>query len=157
MAGRLEHSRNRFPELADWISDFPGFGDFPRLPARRPAFGRHIIPIEVTRGEAEYVLKAELPGMDPDDDISITVDGDTLIVSAEHEESSETKDHSEFRYGSFVRTVRLPQAITAEDVRAEYADGVLTVRAAMPKPREAGARTVPVTRAAGPAGGGEAP
>ncbi|MFE1441089.1 hypothetical protein [Streptomyces sp. NPDC058739] len=73
MAGRLEHSRNRFPELTDWFSDFPGFGDFPRIPAWRSAPGRHIIPIEVTRGEGEYVLRAELPGMDPDKDITLTV------------------------------------------------------------------------------------
>ncbi|WTQ32266.1 Hsp20/alpha crystallin family protein [Streptomyces virginiae] len=44
--------------------------------------------------------------MDPDKDIQITVEGDTLTVSAEHTESKEEKDHSEFRYGSSQRAVR---------------------------------------------------
>ncbi|MFE1228521.1 Hsp20/alpha crystallin family protein [Streptomyces sp. NPDC058745] len=103
----------------------------------------------MTSGEGRYVLKAELPGVDPDEDITITVDGDVLRVSAEHEESSETKDHSEIHYGSFERAVRLPEVIDPEDVKAEYADGVLTVSLALRQPQESRSRTVPVTRARG--------
>lgn len=132
-----------FPEVRDW------FGDFPRFPMWRTALGRHAIPIEVTSGEGRYVLKAELPGMDPDKDITITVDGDVLKVSAEREESTETKDHSEFRYGSFERAVRLPETIDPKDVTAEYADGILTVSVTVRQPRESRSRTIPVTRPEG--------
>ncbi|GEB57448.1 Hsp20/alpha crystallin family protein [Streptomyces gardneri] len=146
MSTGMERRRSFFPEFPD-VRDW--FGDLPRFPMWRTAFERHVIPIEVTSGEGRYVLKAELPGVDPDEDITITVDGDVLTVSAEHEESSETKDHSEFRYGSFERAVRLPEVIDPEDVKAEYADGVLTVSVAVRQPQESRARTVPVTRAGG--------
>ncbi|MGW5781651.1 Hsp20/alpha crystallin family protein [Streptomyces sp. NPDC003863] len=132
-----------FPDVRDW------FGDFPRMATWRTGFGRHAIPIEVASGEEQYMLRAELPGMDPDKDITITVEGDMLKVSAEHEESSETKDHSEFRYGSFERAVRLPEAIDPKDVKAEYADGILTVRVAVRQPQELRSHTIPVTRAGG--------
>ncbi|MFF6772873.1 Hsp20/alpha crystallin family protein [Streptomyces sp. NPDC012637] len=143
MSSDMERRRSffpDFPDVRDWFSDLP-------RPVWRTAFGRHTIPLEVATGEGQYVLKAELPGVDPDKDITITVDGDILTVSAEHEESSETKDHSEFRYGSFERAVRLPQTIDAGDVKAEYADGILTVSVAFRQPQETRSRTVPVTRA----------
>ncbi|MFE0699664.1 Hsp20/alpha crystallin family protein [Streptomyces sp. NPDC058872] len=146
MSTDMERRRSRFPEFPD-VRDW--FGDLPRFPMWRTAFGRHAIPIEVTSGEGRYVLKAELPGVDPDKDITITVDGDVLTVSAEHEESSETKDHSEFRYGSFERVVRLPETIDPEDVKAEYTDGILTVSVSIRQPRESRSHTVPVTRAGG--------
>ncbi|MGY4387871.1 Hsp20/alpha crystallin family protein [Streptomyces virginiae] len=57
------------------------------------------------------------PGMDPDKDIQITVEGDTLTVSAEHTESKEEKDHSEFRYGSSQRAVRVPMPAAPEKSR----------------------------------------
>lgn len=152
MAAEMERRRNPFPDFPD-LREW--FGDFARLPAWRSGFGRHAIPIEVTSGDGEFVLKAELPGMDPDKDITITVDGDVLTVSAEHEESSTTKDHSEFRYGSFERVVRLPQTIDPEEVKAEYTDGILTVSVPVHRPPEGGSRTIAVTRGSG--SGGAAP
>ncbi|MEU0133177.1 Hsp20/alpha crystallin family protein [Streptomyces sp. NPDC006296] len=143
MASDMERRSGIFPDSPD-ARDW--FGDFPRFPAWRTAFGRRAIPIEVTSGDGQYVLKAELPGVDPDEDITITVDGDILKIGAEHEESTEAKDHSEFRYGSFERAVRLPEAIDPEDVTAEYTDGVLTVRVAVRQHEEPRVRTIPVTR-----------
>ncbi|MER5689754.1 Hsp20/alpha crystallin family protein [Streptomyces sp. NPDC002205] len=94
------------------------------------------------------MLRAELPGMDPAKDIHITVEGDTPTVGAEHTESKEEKDHSEFRYGSFRRTVRLPTQIPSDGVEAEYEDGILTVRVAMEPEETETARSIPVKRAA---------
>lgn len=94
--------------------------------------------------------------MDPDD-IAITVDDNLLTVGAEHSEGKEDKEHSEFRYGSFRRTVRLPAPIPADDVDASYADGVLTVRIPMPDEEDTtSVRTIPVKRAGESAGGAEA-
>ncbi|MGW3404039.1 Hsp20/alpha crystallin family protein, partial [Streptomyces zhihengii] len=120
--------------------------EFPGLPGWRPGGAAHSIPVEVTSGDGGYVLRAELPGMGPDD-VTVTVDENLLTVSAEHTESEEDKDHSEFRYGSFRRTVRLPATIPAEDVDASYQDGILTVRVPMPEERTGTRRTVPVRRA----------
>ncbi|MFD8410949.1 Hsp20/alpha crystallin family protein [Streptomyces sp. NPDC059650] len=138
---QMERRRSLFPDLTDWFG-----ADFPRFPMWRPALNAHPIPIEVTSDEGTYTLRAELPGMDPEEDIEITVDADTLTVSAEHTESTEEKDHSEFRYGSFRRSVRLPGRIPTEGVEAAYEDGILTVRVPMEPEPPAGRRSIPVKR-----------
>ncbi|MFB7589082.1 Hsp20/alpha crystallin family protein [Streptomyces sp. NPDC056169] len=148
--GKVERRHSLFPDFNDWFNR-----EFPGLPGWRPATAAHSIPVEVTSGDGVYVLRAELPGMDPDDDIGITVDDNLITVSAEHIESTEDKEHSEFRYGSFRRTVRLPGAIPADDVEASYADGILTIRIPMPDEETTSVRTVPVKRGDKPAEGAE--
>ncbi|WP_405942578.1 Hsp20/alpha crystallin family protein [Streptomyces sp. NBC_00207] len=137
----LERRRSPFPDFRDWFGT-----EFPRFPLWRSSFDTFPIPIEVTNKEGRYTLRAELPGMDPDKDIQITVEGDTLTVSAEHTESKEEKDHSEFRYGSFQRVVRLPGPIPSDEVEAAYEDGILTVRVPMPDSPEESKRSIPVKR-----------
>ncbi|MER7958086.1 Hsp20/alpha crystallin family protein [Streptomyces sp. NPDC096030] len=144
--GRHSH----MPDFNDWFNR-----EFPGLPGWRPGSAAHSIPVEMTSGEREYVLKAELPGMDPDKDISITVDDNLITVSAEHAETAEDKEHSEFRYGSFRRTVRLPGTIPADGVDAAYADGILTIRVPMPEVEIPRGRVVPVRRADAKSEGGE--
>lgn len=139
---KREHRHLAVPDFDDWFGR-----SFPGLPGWRPASAAHSIPIEMTRDDGAYVLRAELPGMDPDHDITITVDDNLLTVTAEHTETQEDKEHSEFRYGSFRRTVRLPAAIPADGVDASYADGILTIRVPMPDASTSTARTVPVKRA----------
>ncbi|GEB55282.1 Hsp20/alpha crystallin family protein [Streptomyces gardneri] len=148
--GKVERRHSLFPDFNDWFNR-----EFPGLPGWRPATAAHSIPVEVTSGDGVYVLRAELPGMDPDDDIGITVDDNLITVSAEHSESKEDKEHSEFRYGSFRRTVRLPVTIPADDVEASYADGILTIRIPMPDQETTSVRTVPVKRTDKPAEGTE--
>ncbi|MFC8511331.1 Hsp20/alpha crystallin family protein [Streptomyces sp. NPDC057411] len=132
-----------------WFPDFDGWFDreFPGLPGWRPATAAHSIPVEVTSSGGAYVLRAQLPGMDPEHDIDITVDDDLITVSARHTESEEDKEHSEFRYGAFRRTVRLPATIPVDEVDASYADGILTVRVPMPDTGVRTPRSVPVRRA----------
>ncbi|MFF4582680.1 Hsp20/alpha crystallin family protein [Streptomyces sp. NPDC001389] len=152
MAGtQMERRRGLFPDLTDWLG-----ADFPRLPVWRPALDVHPIPIEVTNSNGTYTLRAEMPGLDPEKDIEITVDGDTLTVSAEHTESTEDKDHSEFRYGSFLRSVRLPGQIPTDGVEAAYEDGILTVRVPMEAEPPAGRRSIPVRRPQAPEAGEQA-
>ncbi|MFI8287548.1 Hsp20/alpha crystallin family protein [Streptomyces sp. NPDC085614] len=150
--GKVERRHSLFPDFNDWFNR-----EFPGLPGWRPATAAHSIPVEVTNSGGVYVLRVELPGMDPDDDISITVDDNLLTVNAEHGETKEDKEHSEFRYGSFRRTVRLPATIPADDVEASYADGILTVRVPMPDEQTTAVRTIPVKRIGKPSEGGAAP
>jgi HSP20 family protein len=87
--------------------------------------------VDVAESDKELTVRAELPGIDPKDlDVSIT--GNQLVLSGEKKESSERKEkdfyHSETRYGSFRRTVPLPDGVDTENVDAEYANGVLTLR-----------------------------
>jgi HSP20 family molecular chaperone IbpA len=76
-----------------------------------------------------YVLRAEMPGIDPDKDVKIEVDGNLLTISGERREEERHRNRSELHYGSFARTVALPQKVRAEDVTATYHDGVLELRA----------------------------
>jgi HSP20 family molecular chaperone IbpA len=96
------------------------------------------------------VIRAELPGVDPDRDIDVSVDNDVLTIAAERQESSREKFgkgyRSEFRYGSFVRQVRLPTGTSAEVVSAAYKDGVLEIRMPRPTP-EAASRRIQIQRA----------
>ena len=97
--------------------------------------------LDVAEREDAITVEAELPGMQADD-ISISVEGNTLTVSGEkkeeHEEKGENYYHTERRYGSFQRSIPLPGTVEAENIQAAYKDGVLTVtlpksKAALPK------------------------
>ena len=75
----------------------------------------------------------------------------TVDLSAERREETEDKGErtyrSEFRYGSFVRSVSLPRGVEADDITAEYDDGILEVRVPQAAEKPAGARKVPVQKA----------
>ncbi|MDP2293291.1 MAG: Hsp20/alpha crystallin family protein [Actinomycetota bacterium] len=92
----------------------------------------------------DLVIRAEMPGVDPDKDVDITIDGDVLSVTAERRKEEKTeKDgqfRSEFRYGSFRRSIRMPRGVTADDVTASYRDGILEVKVPMPKTKDTTAK-----------------
>ena len=87
--------------------------------------------IDIAEDEKEVSVRAELPGIDPKD-LDVTVVGNQLILSGEKRETSEIKEkgvfHSETHYGSFRRSVALPEGVDTEHVEAEYSHGVLTLR-----------------------------
>lgn len=94
----------------------------------------------------EYVLRTELPGIDPDKDVEVSVDGDVLTIQGERTEQMKTKNRQEFHYGSFSRAVTLPAGARTEDIKATYTDGVLELR--MPLTNvESPPRKIPVQRA----------
>jgi HSP20 family protein len=100
----------------------------------------------------DMVVRAELPGLDPDKDVEITVDEGMLTIGAERREETTQGEkgkpgyRSEFRYGSFRRVLRLPKGVREPDIRATYADGILEIR--LPVGEEAPSPSkVPVTRA----------
>jgi HSP20 family protein len=86
--------------------------------------------VDVAEDEHEFTVRAELPGLDPKD-LDVTISGNHLVLSGEKKEATEkrTKDfyHSESRFGSFHRTIPLPDAVDTEKVEADYANGVLVV------------------------------
>ena len=80
------------------------------------------------------VVRAELPGVDPDEDIDISVENQRLSIRAER--TSEFEDdtdgyRSEFHYGSVSRVVGLPEGVNVDAIEADYADGILEVRIPM--------------------------
>ena len=111
--------RTMFPDLADWLeSPWSGPPPFPT---------GQVFRLEETIRDKCYVIRAELPGLDPENDIEITVDGRILTIRAERRQQDSGPHRSEFRYGSLTRAVRLPARVDASDVTARYEKGVLEI------------------------------
>lgn len=107
--------------------------------------------VEEFQDGSTVVIRAELPGIDPDKDVELTVVDDTLRLRAQKREQTEHKDkrsyRSEIRYGSFARTLPLPEGTKEADISASYTDGVLEVRAPLrDQAQQQAARKIPVTR-----------
>lgn len=131
---------NPLSDLRQWLESDLGIGlhgvDDPPL-----------IRIEDFVDGQTYVLRAEMPGIDPDNDVDIIVDDGVLTIQAQRSEEKKDRDHREFRYGSFSRSVPLPRGSKVDDIRAEYRDGVLELRMPVDEPTPAPHR-ITVTRRA---------
>ena len=133
--------RAMFPDLADWLES-PWTGPPPLMAAQT-------FRVEEVAQDNRYVIRAELPGLDPDQDIEVTVDGRTLTIQAERRQEDSGPYRSEFRYGSLTRLVRLPAKVDAKDVTARYERGVLEVSVPMREAKPEGSR-VPIEKADDP-------
>lgn len=98
-------------------------------------------PVDVAESDTEVTIRAELPGVDPEQ-LDITVSENTLVLAGEKQETTQRREgtyhQKETRYGAFRRSVTLPPGCDTEQIQAEYKDGVLTIRVrkqpeAMPK------------------------
>lgn len=87
--------------------------------------------IDAYTDKNDLVVKAEVPGVKPED-MNISLEQGTLTIQGrtEREEKKEEKDYQrmERMYGSFMRTVPVPEGVKESDVKANYSDGVLEVR-----------------------------
>lgn len=117
------------------------FDDWPNI-IRRPVmlFSDSVIePMRVEQFTEDHtlVIRVEVPGVDPEKDVEISIDDDVLHIEAERreEERSQNRGYTrrELRYGSFSRDISLPRGIKESDVHADYKDGILEVRVPMPK------------------------
>lgn len=127
----------------DRLRELPmSLGDFPWVSRRwiddlfRDSAWHQMIKIEeFTEGDS-LVIRAEIPGVDPDKDIEIEVIDDTLVISAEkvesHEETAGEMRRSEFRCGSLTRSIPIPRGVDESKINATYKDGVLEVRMVTP-------------------------
>lgn len=134
-----------FSELADMRSRFDRlFGDL--------ANGdREWMPaVDVIREDDRLIVRAEIPGIKPDE-IEIQFDGGMLAISGRHEETSEKKEaefvRRERRYGAFSRSMALPDGVDPKKIKATTSDGVLEIT--VPLPEEAAAEPVSITPTAG--------
>lgn len=107
--------------------------------------GGHPVRVEDYVQDGRYVVRAELPGLDPEKDLEVTVSDSTLIIRAERHEESHSRLHSEFRYGAFTRSLPLPAGADEESIEAVYDNGILEVTAAISEVADPNAsRTIPV-------------
>ena len=99
-------------------------------PTRSPEAGAWIPSMDVYETEDEIVVTLELPGIEPGD-VEVSVEDSTLTVSGTRAFSNEVNEDRyhrvERRYGSFSRSISLPQSVDTEKVEAAFDKGVLTV------------------------------
>lgn len=119
-----------------------------RLPFRRPAFDIEpfwspeswvaVPAIDFVEGDKAFEIHAELPGMDQKD-VDLKVAGGVLTIKGEkHDEREEKKPDfhlRERRFGSFERSLRIPEGVEADKIAASFKKGVLTI--VLPKTVEA--------------------
>lgn len=137
---RRRDEKSLFPEWPDWLN---------RMVDWREGFDE-LLKVEEYREDGTVVIRAELPGIDPDKDVDITVADDTVTITAERREETKAEDrgryHSEFHYGSFTRVLPLAPGTKQDDVTATYKDGILEIR--LPVDEEKGAvKKIEITKA----------
>lgn len=102
----------------------------------REGEARRSFKIEESHDGKSMVIRAELPGVDPDKDVTVEVVDDELVIMAQRSETHKSEnDHvrrSEFRYGSFTRSFPLPGGVDESKIEATYKDGILEVRLETP-------------------------
>ena len=120
----MEEMEKRFDQLAGRPALASIWG---RLPGEQ---GSWVPALDVFEKDNKLIVKAEIPGIKPED-INVSVEGDTLTIRGEKKTESEVKEenyyHSERSYGSFLRSVTLPSTVDAGKIEADYEDGVLQV------------------------------
>jgi HSP20 family protein len=126
-------------DLARWFEGFgPWFKDEDRL------------RVEQQLTDDTMIVRAEIPGIDPDKDVEITVENGVLHIRAERRsertEATEGRTRSEFRYGMFERALRVPADLNVDDVQATYKDGILEVRAPLRTAEVNPPKKVPISR-----------
>lgn len=156
MTGLLRHEPRQQFERVDVFDRFDRmFDDWMKvLPFRRPTLaGREwateeMIRVDEFRENGSLVVRAELPGIDPDKDVELTVSAGMLHIEAERreEEKSEEKGYMrhELRVGSFSRLLPLPEGVFESDIKASYKDGILEIR--IPAPEPASATKIPIAK-----------
>ncbi len=155
MARRQESEvRDMARDLTIWrpFRELTPFRDFDRMMREMDRlwgsfFGRELSPIDggtwlpsldVAETENEFVVKAEVPGMDPKD-IEISLSDGLLTIKGEKKQEKEENEENyhliERSYGTFTRSIRLPKEIQSDKIDASYKNGVLKV--VLPKSEEA--------------------
>jgi HSP20 family molecular chaperone IbpA len=114
-----------FGDMTDWFEM-----EFPRS---APA-----IRFEDRITDEEYMLRAELPGLDPEKDIQVSTLNGVLTVKAERREEEKELNRSEFRYGMLHRSVRLPANADESAIKATYRNGILEITVPLTAPEPAG-------------------
>lgn len=122
-------TRSLFP--LDWVG-------LPRLTLGGPG-----IRIEEYVDGETYVVRAELPGVDPKREVQVAIVDGELRIMADRADTRVEPGSSEFQYGSFCRTVPLPAGAREDGVTATYDRGILDVRLRLGPPLRRG-REIPV-------------
>jgi HSP20 family protein len=134
--GTFQSDVNRF---------FNSFFDTPTS-AHGSALRRWVPAIDLVETETDFVLRADLPGLS-ESDVNIEFDDNVLTISGERTSEHEDRKAGYYRversFGSFRRTLALPEGVDAESIRATFDKGVLEVT--VPKPAQRVPRKVQIS------------
>ena len=117
MSALTRRSSRGLAEIFDWLE--PPY-------ALLHSFTGQPMPIEERVENGRYVVRAEMPGIDPEKQAEVTLARGILTIHAERD-PAENSRHSEFRYGSFTRHVALPESADERDIEACYDGGIIEV------------------------------
>ena len=128
-----------FRDLVSFVTADPFF----RAPAWEADEGT--LPLDISEGEGELIVRASLPGFNKDD-IDVQIHNGVLSIKAEHAEEKETKDkhyyRKERRVGSVSRRIALPGVVSEANASADLREGVLVLR--IPQAEVARPKAIPV-------------
>lgn len=131
-----------FTDLIDWVENEVAVA--PLL--HRPLLAASPLRIEEQVDDKHYTLRVEIPGIDPERDVELTISEGILNVRAERQEKKTEAGRSEFRYGSFQRSVALPAHANADKVSATYSDGILQVTVPLNKAEKPETTKIAITK-----------
>ena len=118
------------------LFDLPSFSLFARFFDGNEVDKIWLPDLDVSETDKEFIVRAEIPGIEKDD-IDITLTDGLLTIKGEKKHENEEKEEDyyfvERRYGSFTRTLRLPSEVEHDKIDANYKDGVLKLVIAKPE------------------------
>jgi len=131
---------NPVEELTNWHRDIDElFGRFSERPGKS---GTGWVPrVESYRKDNEYVVRADLPGVNPND-VHVQAEGNLLTITGERKSEEKGQEYRETFYGKFQRQIALPDGVEADKIAARYEHGVLEIR--VPLPAQLVSRTIPI-------------
>jgi HSP20 family protein len=100
-------------DVAGWLEDIS------------PSNG--LIRLEDQLTDTAYTVRAELPGLDPEKDVHLSVAHGLLTIRAERKEEMPQRHRTDFRYGTFQRSVRLPETADVDKIKARSRNGILEI------------------------------
>jgi HSP20 family protein len=134
--------------MANELTEWRPFSDFAELRHRLDQAFRDLSDggqggwtpsVDLVRKGDALLLRADVPGIKPEE-VKVEVEDDVLTISGEHREESEEKKESyvrrERRFGSFSRSMVLPRGVEPDKIEATVDDGVLEVRVPLPAAQE---------------------
>jgi len=137
--------RRPVPATSPWQNDFQRIVNQFFADAEAPLTGAFAPALDVEETDDGFTLHVELPGIDAEN-VDVSIEENVLTIAGERnfysDKSSEGFRRVERRFGTFHRSVRLPDRVDPDGVTAEYSDGLLTV--VVPKSESAKPRRIQV-------------
>lgn len=127
-------------ELSSWHRDIDDLFDRFFVGSESPLRG-WMPRMETYRKENDYVVRVDLPGVDPKD-VHVQAEGNVLSITGERKTNEKGAQYRETFYGKFERSLTLPRGVETDKIAARYENGVLEIR--VPLPAQLAGRKIPI-------------